>query len=79
MKIVISIFTLIIISAGYFYFINRYWSAFEADQACHSIKWREYGESATYGCDHDLETRQWLLFKKGEMSEPAIVLKRFRY
>ena len=31
------------------------------------------------GCDHDLETNQWLLFQKGINSQPAQVIERYRY
>ena len=70
---------LVIISSILLYYFSGYKSAFEADQECHSILNTEYSEKLEYGCDHDLETRQWLLFEKGFENQPAIVIKRFRY
>ena len=62
-----------------FYFSTRYESAFEADQACHSEMSINYPENTNLGCDHDLETRQWILFEELPSLEPAKVLKRYRY
>lgn len=62
-----------------FFFVARYGSAFEADRACHTFKQIEFGDSSNYGCDHDLETRQWLLYEENSKGESAEVLKRFRY
>tara|TARA_B100000700_G_scaffold247848_1_gene277457 strand:- start:560 stop:799 length:240 start_codon:yes stop_codon:yes gene_type:complete len=64
---------------GLIYFLTTYRSAFEADQKCHAILSKEYLNKTTFGCDHDLETRQWLLFEAGENSDPSIVIRRFRY
>jgi len=61
------------------YFSGHYRSAFEADQDCHFILSTEYSADSTYGCDHDLETRQWLLYKQGGESEPSKVIQRFIY
>lgn len=57
----------------------KYKSAFEADQACHHEKWELYGEDKSAGCDHDLETRKWILFEEGSNHMPAKVIKRFIY
>ena len=54
-------------------------SAFEADRLCHSILASYPTESEIYGCDHDIETHQWILFENQKDSNPALVLKRFRY
>ena len=62
---------------GFLYFTS-YRSAFEADQACHSDKFNEFNDSADVGCDHDLETNQWILYQIKEKS-PALVVKRYRY
>ena len=61
------------------HFRNRYYSAFEADQECHSDLAIEYSQAPGIDCDHDLETRQWLLFELGLDSAPAKVLKRYKY
>ena len=60
-------------------FFTSYRSAFEADQACHFEKASAYEDNAEFGCDHDLETKQWLLFQRGQANYPAKVIKRFRY
>ena len=31
------------------------------------------------GCDHDTETHQWILYEKNDDSQPAKIIKRFRY
>tara|TARA_B100000700_G_scaffold329533_2_gene451589 strand:- start:3667 stop:3870 length:204 start_codon:yes stop_codon:yes gene_type:complete len=58
---------------------SEYKSAFEADQACHAELWNEYENLENYGCDHDLETNQWILFEKGINHQSGSVLKRFYY
>ena len=63
--LLVSLSFVLLVTYGFFY-LNRYHSAFEADQACHSLKWSEYGDSTDFGCDHDLEPRQWLLYEVGK-------------
>lgn len=77
----ISIYAILLFIVGLLLFLslNKYRSAFEADQACHSQKIDGYGENPGYGCDHDLETRQWLLYEKFPTNQPAKVLRRYRY
>ena len=75
---IVSLLVIIFLVSGSIYF-TRYRSAFEADQTCHSLKGKAYGESEQYGCDHDLETRQWILYEAVQGHQPAKVLKRFRY
>tara|TARA_Y100001968_G_C19059350_1_gene573014 strand:+ start:272 stop:493 length:222 start_codon:yes stop_codon:yes gene_type:complete len=60
-------------------FFTNYKSAFEADQACHYQKWELYGSQELADCDHDLETKKWILFEKGLNHKPAKVIKRFNY
>ena len=74
----IILFTLSVILYSIYYFTG-YKSAFEADQSCHYEMSIRYADSSELGCDHDLETRQWILFEKNHDSLPASVLKRFRY
>ncbi len=64
---------------GILYFPYRYKSAFEADQQCHYEKSITYSEKSTIECDHDLETRQWILFENSLANNPARVISRFRY
>ncbi len=71
-----SIFLLILFGA---YFLTSYRSAFEADQACHAEKWNRYQDAEEVGCDHDLETKQWILYEVAEDHDPAVVIRRFRY
>ena len=80
----VLIFTLVLIfvsSVILFAFLRpEYRSAFEADQACHYEKWASYGDRANSDCDHDIETRQWILFSSDESSDrPAEIIKRYRY
>ena len=81
MKVIITIFltTCLFVGLGVYYTFLGYRSAFEADQACHAKKWEDFGESDKYGCDHDLETDQWILYEVGLNHSPAKVLKRFHY
>ncbi len=73
---VVIIFLLII---GYIY-LPRYRSAFEADQACHfDMSNNLQKDNTKVGCDHDIETRQWILYESGSAEKPAMVLKRFSY
>ena len=61
-----------------FLYLTSYRSAFEADQACHSDKFHEFNDSSDFGCDHDLETNQWILYQKKDKND-AVVMKRYRY
>ena len=61
------------------FFFPNYRSAFEADQACHFMQWDLYKESLGYGCDHDIETNQWILFQKGEDHQISEVTNTFLY
>ena len=61
------------------FYINTYRSAFEADQACHFANWVNHKGSPEFGCDHDIETRQWILYEEGANHQPAKVIERFRY
>ena len=70
---------LLVLILSIVYFLNGYKSAFEADQQCHYTLNTEYTDNSNYGCDHDLETRQWLLFKKDGDINASVVIKRFRY
>ena len=79
MKVIASTIALLLIIIAVFFYTSSYRSAFEADQACHLEKWNKYQSTPQYGCDHDLETRQWLLYQKGDENELSVVLKRYRY
>ena len=61
------------------YFLTGYDSAFEADQSCHSYMFNFADQSGSLGCDHDIETHQWILYESQENSEPAKIIKKFRY
>ena len=81
MKIVNLFFQLILslILVGFLiYFLTGYDSAFEADQSCHSYL-SSFDQPGNYGCDHDTETHQWILFEKQDNAEPAKIIKKFRY
>ena len=82
MKIVNSVFQVflsIILAAFLFYFLTGYDSAFEADQSCHSYLLNFENQSGDYGCDHDTETHQWILYKDQNVEKPAEIIKKFRY
>ena len=79
MKLFILIISLAAIIFGSLYFFTRYDSAFEADQQCHYEMRLKSLELEGLGCDHDLETNQWLLYKKGINDQPSKVIERYRY
>ncbi len=79
MKLTIVLLSLIAIIVGFFYFFTGYKSAFEADQQCHYQMKIKSVELDGLGCDHDLETNQWLLYQKGLNEKPAKVIERYRY
>ena len=81
MRILIFTLLFIFISSVLFfaYLKPEYRSAFEADQECHFQMSNMLITYTDLGCDHDLETRQWILFDAGKTNEKAEVLKRFRY
>ena len=78
-NLIFQIFLLLILAVFLIYFLTGYDSAFEADQLCHS-NLSSYEElSGNYGCDHDTETHQWILYDQIDNKEPAKVIKKFRY
>ena len=82
MKVVNLFFQIIIASILIFVFIfffTGYESAFEADQLCHSNLSSFETSEGNYGCDHDTETHQWILFENQNNGYPAKIIKRFRY
>ncbi len=64
---------------AFIYLFTGYQSAFEADQACHAFMSNEPYVKSTVGCDHDLETRQWIFYEKTNSFTAAKVIKRFKY
>jgi len=80
---IISVFSQVVLSLiiiGFLiYFLTGYDSAFEADQSCHSYLANIDSQIGTYGCDHDTETHQWILYDKKNSNEPAKIIKKFRY
>ena len=79
MKLIILIFSLIAVIVGFLYFSTTYRSAFEADQQCHYEMRLKSIELDELGCDHDLETNQWLLYTRGINEKPSQVIRRYRY
>ena len=82
MKIVSLFFQLVlslIVFGLLIYFLTGYDSAFEADQSCHSYLSNFSDQSGRLGCDHDTETHQWILYENQDSSEPAKIIKKFRY
>ena len=82
MKIASLVFQMVLsfIVVGFLvYFLTGYDSAFEADQLCHSNLLNFSDQSKNLGCDHDTETHQWILYENLDNSEPAKIIKKFRY
>ncbi len=78
-NLVFQLFVLIILLLFLIYFLTGYDSAFEADQYCHSNLSTYESLSSNYGCDHDIETHQWILYESNDSKEPAKIIKKFRY
>ena len=79
MKLIIVLISVIALILGSLYFLTGYKSAFEADQQCHYEMKLKSVELDELGCDHDLETNQWILYRKGINDQPAKVVERYRY
>ena len=79
MKLIIVLVSIIALILGSLYFFTGYKSAFEADQQCHYEMTLKSVELDELGCDHDLETNQWILYRKGINDQPAQVVERYRY
>ena len=81
MKIINLIFQILIsisIIATFLYWKISFNSAFEADKTCHSNLSRYLVESENYGCDHDIETHQWILYRNLDNYKFEII-ERYRY
>ena len=78
-NLVSQVFFLLLTVLFLIYFFTGYDSAFEADQYCHSTLSGYDNLSGDYGCDHDTETHQWILYELNDSKEPAKIIKKFRY
>ena len=78
-NLVFQVFFLLVALLSLIYFFTGYDSAFEADQNCHSYLSSFDNISENYGCDHDTETHQWILYESNDNKEPAKIIKKFRY
>ena len=78
-NLVSQIFFLLALFLLFIYYLTGIDSAFEADQYCHANLSKYEGLSGNYGCDHDTETHQWILFESNYNKEPAKIIKKFRY
>ena len=78
-NLVSQVFFLLVLVLVLIYFLTGYDSAFEADQYCHSTLSNYDDVSGNYGCDHDTETHQWILYESINNKEPAKIIKKFRY
>ena len=79
-NLVFQVFLLLVILLFLIYFLTGYDSAFEADQYCHSYLSSYDNSSASFDCDHDTETHQWILYESNDNNkEPAKIIKKFRY
>ena len=79
MKLTIAIICFIALIFGYLHFFTGYKSAFEADQQCHYDIRLKSAAIDDLGCDHDIETNQWLLYQKRIDGQPSQVIERYRY
>ena len=77
-SLISQIFFFLITFVFLIYFLTGYDSAFEADQFCHSYLSSYDNISGNYGCDHDTETHQWILYESNDKKEPAKIIKKFR-
>ena len=75
---ILQLFIITILSGILIFWFTGFRSAFEADQSCHSLL-KSYKDIDNYGCDHDTETHQWILYEDKDQINPAKVIKRFRY
>jgi len=73
-NLVFQVLLLLVILLFLIYFLTGYDSAFEADQYCHSYLSSFDILSVNYGCDHDTETHQWILYKSNDKKEPAKII-----
>ena len=78
-NLVFQLLILIVLVPFSIYFLTAYDSAFEADQYCHSYLSSYDDISGNYGCDHDIETHQWILYESIDKKDPAHIIKKFRY
>ena len=76
-NLIFQVFFFLVTLLFLIYFLTGYDSAFEADQQCHSYLSDDL--SKNYGCDHDTETHQWILYESNDNKEPAKIIKKFRY
>ena len=78
-NLVFQVFLSLILAGFLIYFLTGYDSAFEADQSCHSYLLSYDNQLGNYGCDHDTETHQWILYDSKDNTAPAKIIKKFRY
>ena len=78
-NLIFQAFFLLVILLVFIYFLAGYDSAFEADQFCHSTLSSYDNQSGNYGCDHDIETHQWILYESNDNNQPAKIVQKFRY
>ena len=78
-NLIFQVFFLLVLSLLLIYFLTGFDSAFEADQYCHSTLLKMGNPTDNYGCDHDTETHQWILYESIDNEEPAKIIKKFRY
>tara|TARA_B100000941_G_C28400908_1_gene498021 strand:- start:470 stop:724 length:255 start_codon:yes stop_codon:yes gene_type:complete len=77
-NLIFHLSVIFIISMGSYLWLSGFKSAFEADRYCHyelSIKIN----SEEFGCDHDTETHQWILYENEGNSNKPKIIKRYRY
>ncbi len=79
MRFAIGMIILALFSYSILIYSINFRSAFEADQACHFLLNEYESSNISHGCDHDIETRQWILFEQKSSDQISHVIKRFHY
>jgi len=74
-NLVFQVFFLLVTLLFLIYFLTGYDSAFEADQNCHSYLASYDNSPGNYGCDHDIETHQWILYESNESKNQQKLLR----
>ena len=78
-NLVFQVFIFVLLAGFLIYNLTGFDSAFEADQSCHYYLSNYDNQVGNFGCDHDTETHQWILYDENNDTKPAKIIKKFRY
>ncbi len=79
MKTLVFIVLVAILGVFLFFHFAKFKSAFEADKRCHQDINNEKNNINSLKCDHDFETRQWILYSLDDKSSEYQIYKRYYY